>query len=173
MNDKLTSRRRFLTAALALSGVATTTLGTSLLRTSAAWAASGDSPGARLELGRMAQLLFPHEGLDDDVYGWIIGDILEAAANDEAVATMLAAAEASLNSAQDTNWLDLDEKSQLAVMREIEAESYVVGIRESVRFRLYYHPELWKHINYPGSSKEHGGYLHRGFNDIAWLPEEN
>ena len=138
MNDKQTSRRKFLTAALTLSGAAATTLGTSLLRTSAAWAASADSPESRLELGRMAQLLFPHQGLDDDVYGQIIGDILDAAANDEATTAMLAAAEAGLNSAQDADWLDLDEEDQLAVIRKLEAEPYVVGVRETVRFRLYY-----------------------------------
>jgi len=30
---------------------------------------------------------------------------------------------------------------------------------------------VWKHIDYPGSSKEYGGYINRGFNDIDWLPE--
>jgi hypothetical protein len=41
-----------------------------------------------------------------------------------------------------------------------------------VRFRLYDNAGLWKHIDYPGSSKEHGGYINRGFDDIDWLPEQ-
>ena len=57
-------------------------------------------------------------------------------------------------------------------VQELQDEAFFAGIRESVRVRLYHHPKLWEHINYPGSSKEHGGYIRRGFNDIAWLPED-
>ena len=30
---------------------------------------------------------------------------------------------------------------------------------------------LWPKFGYEGSSFEHGGYLHRGFNDLDWLPD--
>ena len=172
MNDKQTTRRRFLLASVAFAGITATTSGPALLPVSRAWAAAKTSDETLAALGRMAQLLFPHDGLDDSVYGQIISDILEAAATDPAMTGILEAAESGLNTAQESDWLDLDEASQLAAMRRLEDEPYMAGIRESVRFRLYYHPDLWKHINYPGSSKEHGGYLHRGFNDISWLPKE-
>jgi hypothetical protein len=35
---------------------------------------------------------------------------------------------------------------------------------------LYNQPDLWAKLGYEGSSAEHGGYIHRGFNDIDWLP---
>ena len=35
---------------------------------------------------------------------------------------------------------------------------------------LYNQTEIWPKFGYEGSSAEHGGYLHRGFNDIDWLP---
>jgi hypothetical protein len=173
MNDKQTTRRRFLLASVAFAGITATTSGPSLLPVSKAWAAAKTSDEMLAALGRMAQLLFPHDGLDNAVYGQIISDILEAAANDPAMTELLEAAESGLDAAQDSDWLDLDAAGQVAVMRRLEHEPYMAGIRESVRFRLYYHPDLWKLINYPGSSKEHGGYLHRGFNDISWLPEES
>jgi hypothetical protein len=173
MNDKQTTRRRFLLASMAFAGITATTSGPSLLPVSRAWAAAKTPAATLVDLGRMAQLLFPHDGLADTVYGQIISDILEAAATDPAMTDLLAAAEASLNSSRDQDWIDLDEASQLSVLRDLENEPHMAGIRESIRFRLYYHPDLWKHIDYPGSSKEHGGYLHRGFNDIAWLPEED
>jgi hypothetical protein len=35
---------------------------------------------------------------------------------------------------------------------------------------LYNQQELWTKLGYEGSSAEKGGYLHRGFNDLDWLP---
>ena len=32
-------------------------------------------------------------------------------------------------------------------------------------------PALWQQLGYQGSAIEHGGYLHRGFDDIDWLPQ--
>ncbi len=173
MNDKQTTRRRFLLAALTFSGVASSSLGMSLLRSSAAWAASTDDADDLAAMGRFAQLLFPHEGLADNVYGEVIAEVLATTAADPATQGILSTAEQTLDAAQDRSWVELDEASQIAVMRKLEGEAFFAGIREMVRFRLYYHPQLWKHISYPGSSKEHGGYLHRGFDDIDWLPEQS
>ena len=33
-------------------------------------------------------------------------------------------------------------------------------------------PDVWKKFGYQGSSWQLGGYLSRGFDDIAWLPKE-
>jgi len=33
-------------------------------------------------------------------------------------------------------------------------------------------PAVWKKLGYQGSSWQFGGYLNRGFGDIAWLPKE-
>ncbi len=46
-------------------------------------------------------------------------------------------------------------------MTALQDEAFFAGIREMVRFRLYYHPDVWKHIDYPGSSKEYGGYIYQ------------
>lgn len=32
-------------------------------------------------------------------------------------------------------------------------------------------PVLWERLGYEGSAIEHGGYIHRGFDDIDWLPQ--
>jgi hypothetical protein len=37
---------------------------------------------------------------------------------------------------------------------------------------LYSNPQVWPLFGYQGSSLEYGGYLERGFDDIAWLPKE-
>ncbi|MDH3613252.1 MAG: hypothetical protein OES10_08210 [Gammaproteobacteria bacterium] len=171
MNDKQTTRRRFLVAALTFSGVASGSLGISFLRSSAAWAAATDDADNLAVMGRLAQLLFPHDGLADSVYGEVIGEVLATTAADPATDGLLAVAEEALDAAQDQAWIDLPESEQLEAMIALQNEAFFAGIRETVRFHLYYHPGLWQHIGYPGSSKEHGGYKFRGFDDIDWLPE--
>lgn len=167
MNEEQTTRRRFLVAAAAISGVGTT-FGSSWLKSATAWA-----DRAELEtLGHVARNLFPHEGLDVAVYGEIMRDVLDAAVSDNATADLVDTAIRALDTAREYAWIDLDADEQLAVMRELQDEPFFAGIRETVRFNLYYHPTFWEHIGYPGSSKEHGGYIRRGFNDIAWLPED-
>lgn len=170
MNDNQTTRRRFLLAATTFSGVAIGTVGSNWLTMAAAWA---DTPAESPDVfGRLAQQLFPHDGLDVAIYGQIMGDVIDAAAADPAMAALLDAAETELDSARSGRWIDLDADAQIEVLQELEGAAFFAPLRESVRFRLYYHPALWKHIDYPGSSKEHGGYKYRGFDDIAWLPED-
>ena len=163
MNDKQTTRRKFLVAALAFSGAATSSLGISFLRSSAAWAASAEDAANLAAMGRLAQLLFPHEGLADSVYGEVIGEVLTWAASDPSTTGLLSVAEDALNTSLGKTWATATEAEQLSAVTALQNEAFIVGIREMVRFRLYNNAGLWRHINYPGSSKEHGGYINRGF----------
>jgi hypothetical protein len=36
---------------------------------------------------------------------------------------------------------------------------------------LYDNPLVWKAFGYEGPSVHLGGYLHRGFDDLDWLPD--
>ena len=157
------TRRRFLVACLAFSTAAVTS--TAWLRGAKAWAESGDSPS----LTRFGRLIFPHEGLADEVYAAVMGNVLAALDANPATAGALAAAEAALDAQQDSSWFDLDEAAQISGIENIQGEAFFAAIVGTLRGAFYYDPAVWAHINYPGSSKEHGGYLHRGFDDIAWL----
>jgi hypothetical protein len=172
MNDKQTTRRKFLVAALTFSGVASSSLGISFLRSSAAWAADSDAADNLAVIGRLAQLLFPHEGLAAEVYAGVIGEVLAMTAADPATASLLSVAEDALNTSLGKAWATATEAEQLSAVTALQNEAFIVGIREMVRWRLYDNAGLWQHIDYPGSSKEHGGYINRGFDDIDWLAEE-
>ena len=167
MNDPQMTRRRFVLASLAFSTVAVT--GASWLRGAAAWASSTDGS----TLARFGRLLFPHDGLADKVYAEVMDNVLTALAANPASADVLATAEEALNSQQEQAWFDLDETAQIAAIENIQGEAYLAAIVGTLRGAFYYHPAVWSHINYPGSSKEHGGYKFRGFDDIDWLPERN
>ena len=167
MNDTQTTRRRFLLAALAFSTAAVT--GSTWLRGAAAWASSTDGT----TLARFGRLLFPHDGLADDVYAEVMGNVLTALAANPAAENLLAAAEHALDAQHDTAWIDRSEPEQIAAIENIQGEAFFAAILGTLRGAFYYNPAVWSHINYPGSSKEHGGYKFRGFDDIDWLPENS
>ncbi len=164
MNDSQTTRRRFLLAALAFSTAAVT--GTTWLRGAAAWANSTEGTN----LARFGRLLFPHDGLADDVYAEVMDNVLTALAANPAIEDALVTAEQALDAQHDTAWIDRNESEQITAIENIQGEAYFAAIVGTVRGAFYYNPAVWSHINYPGSSKEHGGYKFRGFDDIDWLP---
>lgn len=174
MNDNNTTRRRFLVAAITFSACASGTLGPSMLRMSIAWAEShGDLDQETMDaMLRMARLLYPHDAMPDEFYADILDAALSATASDSSFAELLKAADDVLNSTRSGNWIELDEAQQLTVMREVESMGFFAAIQGAVRAGIYLNPIFWNHIGYPGSSKEQGGYLHRGSGDIDWLPEE-
>lgn len=170
MANKNATRRRFLVASIACSGLISTGLGTALLRAGSAWAQS--AKGSDNELSRMARLLFPHNAIADNVYAEVIDDILAAAADDAELAAMLDDAVAALNAAREGDWFEAGEDEQIAAMQAVEGEAFFAAILSNVQARFYNHPQVWELIGYPGSSVEFGGYVDRGFNDIDWLPED-
>jgi len=168
MNKAETSRRRFLIAAFAYSGLLSAGMGVALLRASSAWAQSPN--GNADELTRMARLLYPYDGIANDVYAAVIDDVLSAAADDSSMMEILGNAVTALNAAQNGNWFEIGADDQIKAMMVVENEAFFAVIQGGVRARFYNHPKVWEHIGYPGSSVEHGGYVDRGFDDIDWLP---
>jgi len=168
MNKAETSRRRFLIAAFAYSGLLSAGMGVALLRASSAWAQSPN--GNADELTRMARLLYPHDGIANDVYADVIDDVLSAAADDSSMMEILGNAVTALNAAQYGNWFEIGADDQIKAMMVVENEAFFAAIQGAVMARFYNHPKVWEHIGYPGSSVEYGGYVDRGFDDIDWLP---
>jgi hypothetical protein len=168
------TRRRFVVAVIALSGAAGAALDPGLFRLSRAWA---ESPG---ELGeavlaamvRLARLLYPHEALADAVYADVLDRALSDPAADPAFGAELDAAYAALAERSGGAWRELDAAAQVDLMRNIETEAWFTAIQNRVRAGIYNAPAFWKHIGYPGPSKDFGGYLHKGAGEIDWLPEE-
>ena len=163
MPESLTSRRRFIVTAIAASSV----LATSRNWLPGAWAASERNPA----LPRLARLLFPHDAIPDSVYAAVATDLFDSFAAQQSSAQLLDAAAVALDAQQESSWFDADEDGQIAALKNIQGETFFGAILGGLRARFYYHPQVWQHLGYPGSSKEHGGYKHRGFDDIDWLPE--
>ena len=170
MVDHKATRRRFLVAVITYSGLISTGMGAAMLRASSAWAQA--THGITAELTQMARLLYPHDGIADDVYAEVIDSILSDAADDASMTDTLNMAVTALNAAQDGDWFETSADDQIAALKAVQDEAFFAAILSGVRVRFYNHPKVWGHIGYPGSSVEHGGYVDRGFDDIDWLPED-
>jgi len=174
MPDQENTRRKILVAAITYSGLTASGLGTAMLSAGTAWAQSSEATtnDAAAMLARMARLLYPHAGIGDDMYLAVIESILTQTASDPAMTKTLDAAIHALNAAPGGDWFEVTTEQQLAALQAVEKEPFFGLIQAAVRDRFYNHAVVWKHIGYPGSSVEHGGYLERGFDDIDWLPED-
>lgn len=159
-------------AAILGTGAAAGGLSLSVLRTSKAWAETPDSDSAGKLLASMARQLYPHD-VDASVYADVMDSVLSAAASDPQLQKSLDQATSQLNDASGGDFLAAGENLQLVAMKGMEQASWFTAIQGQVLPRIYNHPVIWKHIGYPGSSVEYGGYKDRGFNDIDWLPEDS
>lgn len=165
MSDSRISRRRIILSAVAAASVVAAPR--SWLPGNLVWAATGPNPA----IAQLAHLLFPHAGLDDDIYADISEGLFASFAAQPRTAQLLDAAEAALDAQQELSWFNADPNDQIAALKNIQGEDFFTAILAGLRGAFYYHPKVWASLDYPGSSKEHGGYKYRGFDDVDWLPE--
>jgi hypothetical protein len=165
MNDVQTNRRRFLAASLVFSASAVS--GVTWLRGAAAWAGSRDGT----TLAGFGRRLFPHAGMADAVYARVMDNVLMSLASISASDDVLMLTQQALDSQQDKPWAELDAAAQIRAIENIQGEEYFAAVLGTARFAFYNDMAVWAHMQYPGSSKEFGGYVQRGFDDIDWLPE--
>ncbi|MHA7984468.1 hypothetical protein ACX9R5_01565 [Rathayibacter sp. CAU 1779] len=115
------------------------------------------------ELVRFARILYPHPGLADGPYERAVAGVIDAATADPVLAQIL------WDGIRD-GLLDAIQTGEPG-MRAIEDTTFFQELRARTGWSLYDDHEVWDFIGYPGSSFELGGYLHRGFDDLDWLPD--
>ena len=70
------------------------------------------------------------------------------------------------------SYLELDdEAARVSVLKAASDSPFFQAVRSDLVVSFYNQPDLWALFGYEGSSFEHGGYIHRGFDDIDWLPK--
>jgi hypothetical protein len=92
------------------------------------------------------------------------------AAADPAVRKLLADSVGRLDSARGIAWVQLSNGARDAVLKTAENSEFFTTVRTTTINNLYTNPLGYRFFGYEGSSVEHGGYIHRGFEDIGWLP---
>ncbi|UFN49552.1 gluconate 2-dehydrogenase subunit 3 family protein [Roseomonas sp. OT10] len=170
------SRRGFLRgAALGLPAAALTG---ALLEADAAWAAEAVNLPSRsmVMLAKLARDIFPHDRVPDRFYVAAVWPYDAKAGQDADLRTLFQDGLARLDAAAKAkyggnDYLSLNwERDRLPLLNEISDTPFFRKLRGDLVVSLYNQEELWPKFGYEGSSAEYGGYLHRGFDDIDWLP---
>ena len=176
MSVKGINRRQFLHASGLVVASAAVSGGTLWFRPSIAWAMSFhtlDEHTAKTLL-KMSRHLYPSPSIDDDQYARTVEGLDAKAKSDRALAKLLQDGVASLDASAQGKWLDASDEVSLQTLKGMEATPFFQTVRGSLvgADGPYNLPAVWKKLGYQGSSWQFGGYLNRGFGDIAWLPKE-
>jgi secreted PhoX family phosphatase len=170
------TRRQFLQTSATAAPAATLLAGGTTLGSEAAWAqASTLSPHAMATLTLMARDTYPHDQLGDSYYRSAVAHWDDDAAADVAkrqlIANGVVTLDAEANARFGMNYIDVpSEADRVTILQAIEPGAFFKAVRADLVVSIYNQKKLWPKFGYEGASAQYGGYLHRGFNDIDWLP---
>lgn len=116
-----------------------------------------------------ARVMYPHDALPDDVYARVGRTLAETARADPGTAQTLQDGAAALDQGQP--FAELPAEEQLKVLKGIEGSDFFELVRSTAVVEVYSDRRTWELVGYEGPSFDKGGYLHRGFNDLDWLPD--
>jgi hypothetical protein len=175
---KFTRRGVLRTTAAAVPAAALMATGTTISPT-AVWAqeAKALKPATMATLVLMARDIYPHDHLVDQYYIIAVSPWDGKAANDPAIKALIedgvkmldvaAGAKFGTKSYLGTPW----EEQRVALLQDHEPTPFFRKIQGDLAVSLYNQHDLWPKFGYEGASADKGGYIHRGFNDVDWLPQ--
>jgi hypothetical protein len=142
----------------------------------AAWAVEAQAlqPRTLATLILVARDIYPHDRIGDRHYAAAVKAHDDQAATDDAHKALIEDGVAELDAmAQsaygvgyaDTGW----EAERVALLRQIQNTAFFQAVRGGLVVGLYNQKEVWPVFGYEGESFSEGGYISRGFDDIAWL----
>jgi hypothetical protein len=115
----------------------------------------------------VARTIAPHDKLDDAVYALVVQALDGDATKDEKTRAMLKEGIAKLGAA----FAAATESARVQALKGIESSPFFQAMRLKTLQILYASPIAYAYFGYEGEAFSKGGYLHRGFNDLRWLPE--
>ena len=122
-------------------------------------------------LQAMLRRLYPHASLGDRYYLNAVA-VLDEQANDSAeTRSLLKDGVAKLDRVLTLPFVQLSDGYRLKALRAIEDSPFFAKVRSTAVTAIYDQKLVWRQLGYEGASYPHGGYIERGFNDLAWLPE--
>ena len=118
---------------------------------------------------RVSRVMYPHDELPDEAYDKVIRKLEADARDDDAIRATIEQGVAELDAAG--RFVDLDAGAQLQALAAAEGSDYFKLVQAATVVELYDSPLVWEAFGYEGPSVHLGGYLHRGFDDLDWLPD--
>jgi hypothetical protein len=170
------TRRRFLQSSAAAAPAVTLLAGGASLGAESAWAQSTTlSPHIMATLTQMARDTYPHDQIGTATYRKAVAhwDSDAAASSDKQglITDGVTMLDADANARFGTDYLHVPaEADRVTILQAAETGAFFKAIRADLVVSFYNQKEIWPKFGYEGASAQLGGYIHRGFNDIDWLP---
>ena len=135
--------------------------------------AESDSPpaGTRLSaaqaatLVRLLRVAYPHPSFPDGPYQRTAKSVQDADTE-----RLLGPGLAELDDIAGGDFCALPDAEATAVVERIADGPFFKLVHSTTVVALYDDREVWDLLGYEGPSYDKGGYLHRGFDDLDWLP---
>ena len=128
------------------------------------------SDDTRRDLVRLLRAAYPHPDLPDGPYERTADEVIAQVGASLWHRMVLLQGLESLDDAAEGDFAELSEEDAEKLLREIADAEFFVFIRGVAVVTLYNDHEVWAALGYEGESFSQGGYLHRGFDDLDWLP---
>ena len=130
---------------------------------------------ARRNLIRLLRAAYPHPRFPDGPYERTADVVLSSAGDSLWHRLVLTHGLATLDTLAASGsgqgrFADLDDTAALDLLRGIEDAEFFAFIRSVAVVTLYDDAQVHQLLGYEGPVFEQGGYLHRGFDDLDWLP---
>ena len=119
----------------------------------------------------LARTLYPHAALADAVYERVTAKVAEAVAEDPVQASTVNDGVADLDGRGDQPFTERTPEQRLEDAKAIAGSPFFELVRSTAVVEIYSDARTWRLLGYEGPSFAQGGYLHRGFNDLDWLPD--
>jgi hypothetical protein len=125
----------------------------------------------RQTLVNVVYAAFPHATFPRGPYERAADVVIAEAGKDPRFLAQLIQGLTDLDAQRDVPFAELDADTAGAVLRGADGSPFLTAIVDSAVVTLYSDPEVWELLGYEGPSYEKGGYIHRGFDDLDWLPD--
>ena len=122
----------------------------------------------RAILVRTLRVAYPHGRFPDEPYERTADAIEEAVAQTPEQAHVLAE---GLDDLREWGLADADDEAATELLRKVADTPFFAVVHSTAIVALYDNPQVWSLLGYEGPSFDQGGYLHRGFDDLDWLPD--
>jgi hypothetical protein len=116
---------------------------------------------------RLLRVAYPHPSFPDAPYERTAKTVEEAGRTDPVLVTGLD----DLDARAGGDFVGLDDDRATALLKEVSETPFFSLVHSTTVVALYDDHEVWDLLGYEGASFDKGGYLHRGFDDLDWLPD--
>ena len=127
------------------------------------------TPSQMATLIQMARDIYPHDQIGDQYYAAAVKGFDSSDSKDR-VAAGVDALDAAAQGQGFANYLSVPwEQDRASILRGMEQSAFFQTMRGNLVTGLYNNKEVWPFFGYEGESYSKGGYINRGFDDIAWI----